>query len=117
MNCNINEGFFRGDDLIDVITVDLKNNEEKTITKAELQVGVLTIVNDNPVFPYKVSILRDKSVKLECNSPVYLRVYYLSDDGTETYRQTCLGTLNLKVNPQVVQDVQPVQISTEAQND
>ena len=31
MNCNINEGFFRGDDLIDVITVDLKNNEEKTI--------------------------------------------------------------------------------------
>lgn len=104
-DCNINQGFFQGDDLVDVITVNLKNNDGKTITKAELQVGILTLINNNPVFPYNVSIYRNDSVKLSASNPVFLRIYYLSDNGQETYRTTCLGTLNLKVNPQVVQDV------------
>ena len=105
-SCNINQGFFQGDDLIDVITVNLKNNTDKEITKAELQVGSFTFVEENPVFPYNVSIYRNDSVKMPFSNPVYLRVYYLSGDGQEEYRQTCLGTLNLKVNPQVVQDVE-----------
>lgn len=105
-NCCINQGFFQGDDLVDVITVNRpSDSDDITITKAELQVGTLTFVEENPVFPYSVSILRNNSINLQPSNPIYLRVYYLSDDGQETYRKTCLGSLDLKVNRQVVIDV------------
>ena len=111
MNCNdncINQGFFQGDDLVDVITVNRPSNSDSlTITRAELQVGSLTFVEETPVFPYAVSILRDKSMLLNYTNPVYLRIYYPNPNNNEIdYRTTCLGSLVLKVNAQVVEDVQ-----------
>lgn len=95
--------FFKGDDLVDVITVNVpKGAEELDIVKAELQVGPLLFVKENPVFPYTVSILRDKSKFLEYVNPIYLRLYY--NNGSETYRTTCLGSLKLLACAQVVQD-------------
>ncbi len=108
MNCSCaNQGFYQGDDLVDVIQINRpSNSEDLNITKAEVQVGNLTFVNDNPIFPYYVSIMRNDSVKLYSTNPVYLRIYYTNSNGSETYRTTCLGSLTLKVNAQVVQDVQ-----------
>jgi len=108
MSCNcINQGFFQGDDLVDVIKVNRpEHSDGLNIIRAELQVGSLPpFVEENPVFPYTVSILRDQSVKLAYTNAVYLRIYYPNSDGTETYRTTCLGSLLLKVNAQVVEDV------------
>lgn len=115
MNCSCaNQGFFQGDDLIDVIHVNRPaKSEGLNITRAELQVGPLTFVENNPVFPYDVSIMRKDSVKLYSSNPVYLRIYYTNSSGNETYRTTCLGSLMLKVNTQVVQDVQDVQVENE----
>lgn len=107
MSCNCeNQGFFKGDDLVDVITVNKpKNTDDLTITKAELQVGTLPVfVENNPVFPYPVSIMREKSVKLNNSNPIYLRITYNDTDGHEGIRTTCLGSLVLKANSQVVQD-------------
>lgn len=109
MNCNCeNFGFFQGDDLVDIIKVNRpENTEGLTITKAELQVGSLApFVEDNPVFPYTVSIMRDLSTQLTFTNPVYLRIYYLDTSGTNSVRTTCLGSLNLKVNAQVVRDTE-----------
>ena len=98
--------FFKGDDLIDVITVNMpKGAELLDITKAELQVGNLEpFVNENPTFPYTISIRRNLSAKLNFSNPIYLRIYYLIDNNEEV-RQTCIGSLNLKTLDQVVRDV------------
>ena len=105
--CNINQGFFQGDDLVDVITVNRpQNSQDLTIIKAELQVGSLTFVEDDPVFPYTVSIMRNQSILLLPNNPVYLRISFLAQDGTTSYRRTCLGSLDLMCNKQVVRDTQ-----------
>ena len=106
MNCNCeNQGFFKGDDLVDVITVDRpKNTDDFTITEAELQVGILKFVEENPIFPYTVSIMRNQSVKLNNSNPIYLRITYNDTNGHEGIRTTCLGSLTLKANAQVVQD-------------
>lgn len=104
MTCN-NYGFFRGDDLVDIIEVNRPcNAEDLKIIRAELQVGPLMFPQDNPKFPYFVTILRNQSINLNNENPVYLRIYYLDDSGKTIYRTTCLGSLNLVVNPQVVKD-------------
>ena len=106
MTCNIVTTLFRGDDLVDLIKVNRPvNTADKTITRAELQVGNFTFVEENPVFPYYVSIMRDKSIQLEMFNEIHLRIYYLSENGEETYRTTCIGSLSFKTNPQVVNDV------------
>ena len=109
MTCNCNYGFFQGDDLVDVIKVNQpKNTEYLTITKAELQVGNLEpFVTENPTFPYTVSIMRNDSVKLSYANPIYLRIYYQDPNGDTVIRKTCIGSLNMKVNAQVVRDFQP----------
>lgn len=100
-----NQGFYQGDDLVNIITINRPlYTDDLTITKAELQVGCLTFVNENPTFPYSVSILRNQSVELSCSNPVYLRISYLAPNGVTNYRTTCLGTLTLNVNKQVVKD-------------
>lgn len=111
MNCQnncqeTNCGFFQGDDLVDVITVNRpENSDDITITKAELQVGTLPVfVKNNPVFPYSVSIMRNQSVLLAYKNPIYLRITYTDTNGNENVRQTCLGTLTMTVNAQVVRD-------------
>ena len=107
MNCNCQTGFYQGDDLIDIITVNKPSNtDDVTITQAQLQVGDLDpIITDNPVFPYTVSIMRDKSVKLNFSNPIYLRIVFNDANGNIGIRRTCIGSLNLKVNAQVVRDV------------
>lgn len=107
MNCNCEQqGFFKGDDLVDIITVNKpKNTDDLTITKAELQVGTLPVfVEENPTFPYSISIMREQSTKLDYSNQIYLRITYNDTDGHEGIRTTCLGSLTLKANAQVVQD-------------
>lgn len=106
-SCIDDYGFFQGDDLIDAITVNRpKDTEDITIIQCELQVGPLTIIEVNPVFPYDVSIMREDSVKLGVVNKVYLRVVYNDSQGHTGVRKTCLGELKLKVNKQVVTDVE-----------
>lgn len=109
MNCNCQTGFFQGDDLIDIITVNRPSNtDEFAITQAQLQVGNLEpIITDNPVFPYSVSIMRNDSIKLGFSNPIYLRIIFNDADGHTNVRRTCIGSLDLKVNAQVVRDVIP----------
>lgn len=107
MSCNCeNQGFYKGDDLVNVITVNKpKNTDDLAITKAELQVGTLPVfVEENPIFPYKISIMREQSVNLDYSNAIYLRITYNDTDGHEGIRTTCIGSLILKANKQVVND-------------
>ena len=100
-------GFFKGDDLIDVITINRpKNTDDITIKKAILQVGTLEpFIEVNPVFPYSISIMRDKSSRLNHLNPIYLGIIYDDENGHENVKRTCVGSLTLAVNNQVVMDV------------
>jgi len=94
---------FKGDDLVDIITVNRPiGADDLVITKCEVQVGSLLFTENNPQFPYKISILRDKSPKLDYQNPIYMRIYF---NGGQT-RRTCIGTLTLNANKQVVSDEQ-----------
>lgn len=108
MSCedtDIEQGFFQGDDLIDAIIVNKpENSDDITITQAELQVGILKFVESNPVFPYTVSIMRDKSKLLTSANDVFLRITYNDENGHTGVRTTCLGKLTLNVNAQAVKD-------------
>ena len=97
-----NNSVFMGDDLVDVITVNRPTNTaDLTITKCEVQVGNLLFTEENPVFPYNITIDRTKSVLLTFQNPIYMRIYF--DNGNT--RRTCIGTLTLMAQKQVVQDV------------
>ena len=102
MSCN--HGFFKGDDLVDVITINRpKNTDDLTITKAEVQVGNLpTFVETSPVFPYSISIMREQSALLSYSNSIYLRITYNDTDGHENIRTTCIGTLTLNTNDEVI---------------
>ena len=98
-------GYYKGDDLVDVIKVNKPNNtDDLTITKAELQVGSLKFTENNPVFPYYVSIMHNDSVKLGNINTIYLRITYNDTQGHENIRTTCIGSLSLNVSEQVVKD-------------
>ena len=102
MTCQ-NNSVFMGDDLVDIITVNRPSNtDDLTITRCEVQVGNLLYVEENPTFPYNITIDRTKSVQLSYQNPIYMRIYY--DNGA--IRRTCVGTLTLSALKQVVQDVQ-----------
>ena len=104
MDCCCNQGFFQGDDLVDVITVNRpENSDDITITQAILQVGNLEpIVTDNPIFPYSVSIMHDQSVNLAYDNPVYLGIIYTDTNGHTGVRKTCIGSLTLTANTQTI---------------
>lgn len=92
---------FKGDDLIDIITVNRPiGTDSLIITKCEVQVGDLLFVENEPIFPYKISIDRTKSKTLNYQNKIYMRIYY----NNGTIRRTCIGTLTLAVNEQVVRD-------------
>ena len=93
---------FKGDDLVDIITVNRPTGaDEIEIVKDEVQVGSLLFVEENPIFPYTITIDRNKSKLLDYQNEVYRRIYF--NNGST--RRTCVGTLTLKANKQVVQDV------------
>ena len=104
MDCCCNQGFFQGDDLVDVITINRPDNtSDLTITQAILQVGNLEpIITDNPVFPFNVSIMHDQSINLAYDNPVYLGIVYTDTQGHTNVRQTCIGSLTLSTNAQEI---------------
>lgn len=80
------------------LTVVLENAEEYTITKAEVRIGVVKKVIENPQFPLRISLNNEETEQLNiwCNK-CYLAVY---DENGKKY--TCEGTLSFKASPKVV---------------
>ena len=92
---------FKGDDLVDIITVHRPSGTDSlVIVKCEVQVGKLLFVETNPVFPYRITIDRNKSKELDYQNEIYVRIYF--NNGST--RRTCIGSLILSANAQVVRD-------------
>lgn len=92
---------FKGDDLVDIITVHRPSGTDSLIiTKCEVQVGKLLFIENEPIFPYKITIDRNKSKQLDYQNDIYVRIYF--DNGST--RRTCIGSLTLSANAQVVRD-------------
>ena len=80
------------------LTVNLKNSEQYTITKAEIRIGILTKTIENPVFPLDIALSREETMSLStCGNDCYMAVY-----DTEGRKYTCDGSLTFKVKPKVV---------------
>lgn len=80
------------------LTINLKDSDDYTISKAEVRIGVLTKTFENPVFPLEISLNREETAMLsECGNQCYMAIY--DEDGL---KYTCEGTLSFKASPKVV---------------
>lgn len=79
------------------LTVNLDNPEGFKITKAEIRIGTLLRVFNNPVFPLEISLNRNDTSKLRENNMCYMAIY-----DTKGRKYTCKGNLCFKTEPRVV---------------
>lgn len=113
MDCGCINTPFQGDDLIDLIKVNcIRNIPELNITKIIVQLNGddrLKFENDNPVFPYYISVLRDKSKYLLLRNSVHVKIFYtVTIDGQEyTAERTLYGSLNFPANKEVIKGSTP----------
>lgn len=92
----------RGDDTdafgFGFLTINLENAQDYTISKAEVRIGVIKKIFDNPVFPLHVSLNKGETEQLnEFNNKCFMAIY-----DTQGRKYTCEGTLSFKANPKVV---------------
>lgn len=80
------------------LTINLENASEYVITKAEVRIGPVKKIFNNPVFPLEVSLNQQETDKLnEYKNDCYMAIY---DENNRKY--TCEGTLTFKASPKVV---------------
>lgn len=80
------------------LTINLKDADQYVITKAEVRIGVIKKVFENPVFPLRISLDKTETEQLnEYNNKCFMAIY-----DTENRKYTCEGTLNFKASPKVV---------------
>lgn len=80
------------------LTINLENASEYIITKAEVKIGNLLKIINNPVFPLQISLNRLETEKLnEQNNMCYMAIYDI-----QGRKYTCKGSLSFKVDPKVV---------------
>lgn len=80
------------------LKIVLKDAQEYTITKAEVRIGVLTKIFNNPVFPLEISLNREETMMLStCGNDCYMAIY-----DEENKKKTLTGTLRFNVAPKVV---------------
>lgn len=97
---------YQGDDLINVIHVNVNFPEgtDPEIEYVDVQVGCIKKRYEHPDYPFYVSIYRDESVKLSDLNPCYACVWYWAvvDGERKLLKKTCIGTLVLETNPEVI---------------
>ena len=80
------------------LTINLKDSDEYTITKAEVRIGTIIKTIENPVFPLRISLSREETSMLsECGNKCYMAIY-----DSENRKYTCEGSLSFKASPKVV---------------
>ena len=81
------------------LTVNLKDAEEYTISKAEVRIGSLVKIFENPEFPIEISLTREETMMLNsCGSnECYMAIY-----DTQDRKITLDGTFSFNVAPKVV---------------
>ena len=93
----------KGDDTnafdFEFLTVNLKDAEQYTISKAEVRIGTLTKTFENPVFPLQISLTREETMMLStCNgNDCYMAIY-----DSQNRKLTVDGTLSFRAAPKVV---------------
>lgn len=92
----------KGDDTnafdFDFLTINLENASEYVISKAEVRIGNIKKVFNNPVFPLHISLNKEETEQLnEYSNKCYMAIY---DENNRKY--TCEGTLSFKASPKVV---------------
>lgn len=99
---------YQGDDLINVITVNIKPKEEgeelPEITSVDVKIGTLIKHFDHPTNPFSISIPRAESIKLSTVNQCFACIWYKDTvDGVEKIlKKTCEGTLTLATKPEVI---------------
>lgn len=80
------------------LTINLENASEYVISKAEVRIGPVKKIFNNPVFPLHVSLNQQETNQLnEYSNKCYMAIY---DNIGRKY--TCEGTLSFKASPKVV---------------
>ena len=79
------------------LTVNLDNPQGFEITKAEIRIGTIKKIFNNPVFPLSISLNRLETEKLNEQNMCYMAIY-----DTAGRKYTCEGSLQFKTNPKVV---------------
>lgn len=103
-----NNGIFKGDDLIDLITINRPNGtDDIEIVKQVVQINKnpdLTFEKENPVYPYKISVLRDKSGGLDMENSISSMIYFNAAVDGEPYvaHRTLKGKLSFSANKKIV---------------
>ena len=81
------------------LTVNLKDAEEYTISKAEVRIGSLVKTFENPEFPIEISLTREETMMLSScgGNECYMAIY-----DSEGRKYTCEGSLTFNASPKVV---------------
>lgn len=92
----------KGDDTdafdFNFLTINLQNAQDYIISKAEIKIGVIKKIFDNPTFPLHVSLNKEETAQLdEFNNKCFMAIY-----DTQGRKYTCEGTLSFKASPKVV---------------
>lgn len=91
----------RGDDTdafgLSWLTINLENPEGFVIKKAEIRIGTLIKVFNNPTFPIRISLNRNETEKLHEQNMCYMAIY-----DTLGRKKTVEGSLKFYTDPKVV---------------
>ena len=99
---------YQGDDLINVMTISIKPKEEgeelPEIEAVDLAIGKLRRHVEHPTNPFSISIMREESIRLINQNPVYACIWYWDtiDGQRKLLKKTCENTLILATKPEVV---------------
>lgn len=92
----------KGDDTnafgFNFLTINLENAQDYVISKAEVKIGVIRKIFDNPTFPLQISLNKEETDQLnEFSNKCFMAIY-----DTMGRKYTCEGTLSFKASPKVV---------------
>lgn len=103
-----NSGIFKHDDLINIITIDRPcGTHGLKIVRDIVQINRnprLVFIEENPIYPYRITIPKDKSQYLQkYNKARQKIVYEITKDGKKQLVETTLnGELEFIVNEEAV---------------
>ena len=81
------------------LTISISTESEivPVIKKAELKIGSICKIFENPIFPLKVNLTEEETLKLQAVNTAYLAVW-----DNEDRKKTCQGKITFKMEPRRV---------------
>lgn len=92
---------YKGDDTaafgFDFLKINILNEENFKITRAEFRCGDILKKIENPIFPISIHLTSEETEKLQLRNICYLAVF--DENGL---KKTCVGSLTFNASPRKV---------------